>query len=917
MPNWNHIVREHLAALRLPPEREIEIVEELALHMDAAYEDALAGGLSETEAEARAVQSYDWRLLECELSRAEWPLAARALQPPLELIERKGGIRMESLIQDLRFGARMLLKNSGFTFVAMLTLALGIGANTAIFSVVHALMLRPLPYPEPERVFSICQTDKDPQSRDGLYVLWSYPKLEMLRQGLPAMDFVAFKSADSRLTSSEERERIRGELVTPNYFSVLGVSVTAGRAFTEQEDQVGGSKIVMISHKFWQERFGGDPEIIGKTVELDKAPHTIIGVLDAGFKGQAGTADFWAPFKSGVQPGSSILTEPVVSWFEVIGRLKRGASRQQAEAGLSLMTSQIAEKYPWPKGLSNLKGGQIKLIPLRDLKLNPVIRQSFLILLAAVGFVLLIACANLANLMMTRMASRRKELAVRLAVGATRWRVVRQLLVESIVISLIGGMFGLLLSVWGIDLLNKYKPAAAGSIFWANYSNAFNFFSIGLDAPVAIFNFALAGITGVLFGLIPAIQATRADVNEVLKEGADVSAGVFRSRLNPRQALVALEIAITLALVIGAGLMTRSFAEMQSINLGFDPDRILSFSVTSSETNAEFYRQLRERLAALPGVESVSLASIPPLGGAYSMQQMQVYGRPPEPNVEKSKVFIHGVSQDFFSNLRIPILRGRGFTAEDRAGTKRVAILNETAARRFFPNEDPVGQRISLSEYHFTPGDKWAEVIGVAVDVKYLSLDGETMADVYHTNDQLDLAHTLVARTSNDPKLLIGAIRNEVRTFNKEATVTSLMTMEQRLSNATSGMRFNASLLSLFALLALALAAIGIYGVVVCAVSERTREIGVRMALGAQARDVLKLVLFQGMKMIVAGLAIGLFAAFALTRVMKNLLYGVKATDPLTFTAVSLLLAVIALLACYIPARRATKVDPLTALRHE
>ncbi|HEU0178018.1 MAG TPA: ABC transporter permease [Blastocatellia bacterium] len=910
MPNWNHIVRERLAVLRLPPEREIEIVEELALHLEAVYEDALADGLTEAEAEARAVRSYDWRLLECELSRVEQPVVARATQPPLDLIKRKGGIRMESFIQDLRYGARMLAKNPGFTLIAVLTLALGIGANTAIFSVVHALMLRPLPYSEPERVFSICQTDKDPQSRDGLYVLWSYPKLEMLRQGVPTMDFAAVKSVSSKLTSSEEPEQIRGELVTPNYFSVLGVAVIGGRAFTEEENQVGENKVVMISHGFWQERFGGDLAAIGKTIELDKAPRAIIGVLDVDFKGQDGTTKFWAPFKSGMPPGSRILTEPGISWFEVIGRLKRGASRQLAEAELSLMTRRISEKYPWPKGLSNLKDGQIKLVSLRDRKLNPVIRRSFLILLAAVGFVLLIACANLANLMMTRMASRRKELAVRLAVGATRWRIVRQLLVESIVISLVGGMFGLLLAFWGVDLLNKFKPAAAGSIFWANYTNAFNFFSIGMNAPVAIFNFALAAITGVVFGLIPAIQATRADVNEVLKEGSDVSAGAFRRRLNPRQALVALEIAVTLALVIGAGLMVRSFAKLQTIDLGFDPDRILSFSVTSSEENPEFYRQLRDRISSLPGVESVSLASPPPLGGAYMLAPMQVYGRPPESNVEKSKVFVHTVSPDFFSNLRIRILRGRSFTAEDRAGTRRVAILNETAARQFFPHEDPVGQRIKDSE-------EWAEVVGVAADIKYLSLDEKAFADVYHPDSQFDTARTLVARTSHDPKLLIGAIRNEARAFNKDAIVTGLMTMEQRLFNATSGARFNVSLLSLFGLLALALAAIGIYGVVAYAVSERTREIGVRMALGAEARDVLKLVLFQGMKMIVAGLAIGLFAAFALTRAMKNLLYGVSATDPLTFAVVPLLLAAVALLACYIPARRATKVDPLIALRHE
>jgi putative ABC transport system permease protein len=909
-PNWNQIVREHLAVLRLPPEREIEIVEELALHLEAAYEDALAAGLSETEAEARAVQGYDWRLLECEVSRAEQPVAARALQPSLELIEHKGGIRMGSFIQDLRFGARMLMKQPGFTLVAILTLALGIGANTAIFSVVHALMLKPLPYTEPEKVFSICQTDKSPHSRDGLLVRWSYPKLEMLRQGVPTMDFAAYKSTSSRLTNTEERELIRGEYVAPNYFSVLGVTVIAGREFTEEENRVGERKIVMLSHRFWQQRLGGDPEVIGKTVELDKAPRTIIGVLDPGFKGQEGTADFWAPFNSGVVPGSGILTEPHAYWFEVIGRLKRGASSQQAEAGLSLMTRQIAETYPWPGGFSNLKDGHIKAVPLRDRKLNPVIRQSFLILLAAVGFVLLIACANIANLMMTRMVSRRKELAVRLAVGATRWRIVRQLLVESIVVSAIGGMFGLLLANWGVDLLNKFKPTASGSIFWANYTNTFNFFSIDLDAPVAIFNFALAVVTGIAFGLIPAIQATRVDVNETLKEGTDISAGAFRRRLNLRQALVALEVAVTLALVIGAGLMIRSLAEMQAINLGFDPDRILSFSVTSSEENAEFYRRLRERIAALPGVESVSLASVPPLGGAFMIASMRVYGRSPDPNVENSRVSVQPVSHEYFRNLRIRILRGRSFTAEDGAETKRVAILNETAAKQFFPNEDPVGQRIKW-------GEEWAEVVGVAADVKYLSLDEAPFADVYHPNGQLDIARTLVARTSNDPKLLIGSIRNEVRALNRDAIVTSLMTMEQRLSNATSSMRFNASLLGLFALLALALAAIGIYGVVAYAVSERTREIGVRMALGAQARDVLMLVLFQGMKTIVAGLAIGLIAAYALTRVMSNLLYGVSATDSLTFAAVSLLLAAIALLACYIPARRATKVDPLTALRHE
>ncbi len=920
MSDWKKYVREHLPHLAIEPGREMEIVDELAEHLDAAYRDALAGGASEQEAYKLAAELFaDWRLMECEVAAAEHYGAGARLGRAIgewnqPLNSQKRGPIMESLLQDLRYGLRMTLKKPGFALVAVIMLSLGIGANTAIFSVVHALMLRPLPYFEPERVFSVCETDNSPRSRDGLSTLWASPRFEMLRQGVPTMDFAAFNSVLSKLTGAEEPEQISGEYVSPNYFSVLGVRVIAGRAFTEEENQVGGSKVVMVSHGFWQERFGGAPDVIGKTIELNKTPHTIVGVLQPGFKGQRGSTNFWAPFNSDLQPGSRRLTDPNIWWFEVIGRLKSDASRRQAEAGVSLMTRRIAEKYP-PH--ASFRDRQIKLVPLRDRKLNPVIRQSFLIMLAAVGFTLLIACANLANLMMTRMAPRRREIAVRLAVGATRWRIVRQLLVESIVISLIGGMFGLLLAFWGVDLLNKFKPASSGSIFWANYANAFKFFSIGLDAPVTIFNFALAVITGVVFGLIPAIQATRVDVNDALKEGADGTAGLFRRRLNLRQALVALEVAVTLTLVIGAGLMLRSFAEMQAINLGFDPDRILSFYVESSEQNTDFYRQLRERIAALPGVESVSLTIVSPLGGAYSNQAMQVYGRPPEPDIEKSRVFFHAVNHDYFRNLRIPILRGRSFTAEDRAGTKRVAILNATAARQFFPNEDPVGQRIKLGFYEGTPGEEWAEVVGVAGDVKYLSLDGEVVSDVYHPNDQFNEAHTMVARTSHDPKLLIGAIRNEVRAFNKDAAVGSLEMMEQRVSNATSSARFNTSLMSLFALLALLLAAIGIYGVIAYAVSERTREIGVRMALGAQARDVLKLVLFQGMKMIAAGLTIGLFGAFALTRVMKNLLYGVSATDPLTFAAVSLSLAAIALLACYVPARRATKVDPIIALRQE
>jgi len=891
-----HRFRNHFRRVKL--EREMEA--EMRFHLELETAENIRRGMSEEEAQLAARRSFggveQTKETYRDVARFRW---------------------LEDFWQDLRYGLRMLGKHRGFTMVAVLTLALGIGANTAIFSVVHALMLRPLPYSEPERVFSICQTSKSPQSRDGLFVHWSYPKFEMLRQSSHTMEFAAYTGAGLRLTNTEERELIMGESVTPNYFSILGVTIVTGRIFTEQENQVGQSTVVMISHSFWQQHFGGDPNVIGKTIELGKTPRTIIGVLEPGFKGQGGTANLWMPFKSSVGQRPRQLTEPHLYWFEVIGRLKRGVERAQAEAEFGLLTRQIAERYPWTDGLAMLKDGQIKPVPLRERKVNPVIRQSFLVMLAAVGFVLLIACANVASLMMTRAIKRRKELAIRLAVGATRWRIVRQLLVESVVVSVIGGMFGLLLALWGIELLNKFKPAPGGSSFWANYANTFKFFSIGLDAPVALFNFALALATGIAFGLLPAIQATRTDVNEALKDGSGGPAGSFHRRLNLREALVVFEVAITLALVIGAGLMIRSFAGLQAISLGFDPHRVMSCYVASGERNPEFHRQLRERIAALPGVESVSLTVAPPLGGAFSIQPMQVFGRPPEANVEKPRVSAHVVSQDYFQNLRIPLLRGRSFTSEDRAGSQRVAILNETAARQFFPNEDPVGKRIKLVIYETTPGGEWAEVVGVVGDVRYLSLDGAFSADVYHPNDQFNLANTLVVRTIHDPKLLIGAVRSEVRAFNKEANVMNLQTMEQRLSDATSGTSFNTSLMSLFAFLALALALIGIYGVLSYTVSERTHEIGVRMALGAQARDVLTLVLFRGLKLIVAGLAIGLIGAFAVTRVMKNLLYGVSATDPLTFAGVTILLTGASLVACYLPARRATKVDPIVALRCE
>jgi putative ABC transport system permease protein len=922
MPNWKQIVREHLAVLRLPPEREIEIVEEQALHLEAAYEDALADGLPEAEAEARALRSYDWRLLECELSRAEQPVAARALQPSLESIERKGGMRMESFIQDLRFGVRMLAKQPGFTLIAVLTLTLGIGVNTAIFSVVDATLLRPLPYPDSERLVMLWSTSKTPGG--GLssscvpdYRLWR--DQNRVFEGLGA-----FYYGDFNLTGDNQNaERVQGAFVTANFFSALGVAPALGRGFQSADEEFGQHQVVLLSHELWQRRYGGDPQLVGRGIRLGGMTHTVVGVMPQGmaFLNNSPQPELWTPLSFAAN--DKMATRDIY-FLRIVGRLRAGVSAEQAQADVRAIAERMKAEFGEVSGA---------VVSLREQIIGNV-QRGLLLLLGAAAFVLLVACVNVANLLLARAASREREFAVRAALGASRARLIWQLLVESAPLGLLGGAGGLLLAYWGLELMRSLLPAPLP-----------RHNTISIDGRVLGFTLLASTLTVVVFGLLPAFQTARDGVREALNEGGrGGAAGRRRSRL--RDALVVMEMALALVLLIGAGLMLRSFARLQQVETGFSATNVLTMRIplpvsrypVPQQLNApppaglNFFQQLLERVKALPGVESAGVTTILPLGAGNGLEKMfSVEGHPAPSSLDQVQgVSFALVSPDYFKTLGINVRRGRGFTTSDRGEAQQVVVINETLARRSFPNEDPLGKTIWLGPPEYllppavrSPTDRFVRrtIVGVIADVKSGNLDTAAGSEVYAPVEQFregwNNALMLAVRSPLPIDSLTAAIREQVRALDSEQPITGIATMEVRLSSRLSEPRFSALLLSLFAGVAVLLAAIGIYGVMSYTVTQRLREIGIRMAFGAARRDVLRLVIGQGMKRALLGVGIGLAGALALTRVMRQLLFGVSSTDPLTFAGVALLLTLAALLACWLPARRATKVDPLTALRHE
>lgn len=803
---------------------------------------------------------------------------------------------MRTVLQDLRYGFRMLVKSPGFTLVAVVTLALGIGANTAIFSVVNGVLLRSLPYPEAERLVYL-QAVNPAQGIKASNI--SPPDFaDWKNQNQTFEDMTAFVSGGVILSGGNEPERVPALGVTASFLSVLGINPALGRGFLPEEDREGNDAVVVISHGLWQRRFGADPNVIGSKINIGGESHTVVGVMAADF-------EFMQPVDL-LRPLALEMTKERRDnrYLQALARLKPGVPLEQAQSQINTITGRLSQSYVE----TNTNWGA-RLTPLHQLLVADV-RPGLLLLLGAVGFVLLITCANVANLLLARAAARHKEIAVRAALGASRWRVVRQLLTESLLLSTIGGGLGLLLGVWLTDFLVSISPA-----------NTPRLEHVHMDSRVLVFTLAVTFVIGLLFGLAPAWQASRINLNEALKEGGRTfSEGWRRNRM--RKVLVISEVALSLMLLIGAGLLIKSFLLLRETNAGFSPDHLLTMRISipsvkyKGKQKPEFFQRLTESVAGLPGVESTGAVLSLPLGGSnYSVGRSFIpEGRPltPEESINASYVV---VTPGYFHTMKIPLKDGRQFTTEDREETTKVVVINETLARRHFPGQSAIGKRIKIWRDEDFP----REIIGVVGDTKTEALEDESSPQIYvpHAQDPSWGGLSLVVRTSGTPSALTPAVRGAVLSIDPDQPVFNIKTMDDIVAASVATRRISMLLLSGFAGLALLLAALGVYGLISYSIAQRTHEIGLRMALGATGRDVLKLVLGQGMSLVLIGTAIGLAAAFALTRVMSSLLYEVSASDPVTFIGVALLLIIVALVACLIPARRAMKVDPMVALHYE
>lgn len=799
---------------------------------------------------------------------------------------------METLLQDLRYSLRMLRQNPGFTAISVLTLALGIGANTAIFSVIDSVLLSPLPYPEPQRLVATRYFDSLQNVMD------------IQRQATAFSHGGGVNIAPMNYTSGPEPVQISVGLVNAGLLETLAVPPLLGRIITSEEDVKGGPRNAVVSYHFWQHFLSGDPGALGKTITLNGNSYTVIGVMPASFTLPSGHADVFVSLWVGYPEAAPYRG---VHFMNTYWRLKPGVSLAQAQAEFSAIDLRLAQQYP-----DTERGRQTALMPLHEWVVGGV-RRALLVLFGAVGFVLIIACANFAGLVTARSISRRQEFVIRASLGARPRRLVRQTVTESVVLSLLGGAAGLVFAQLGTSFLLWLKPAQLQ-----------RFTGIQMDARVFFFVLAISVLTGVLFGLIPAWSAARPDVAETLKESTRGStAGPFAHLL--RQSLVTVEVALALILLAGAGLLIKGFSRLRAVDPGFNPANVLTVHLQLPvERYAEippqtaFRRELLARLNALPGVEAAMITDIP-LGGNYLNHRFVIEGRPPVPVGSEPRVQTLSVMGNYFRVMQIPIRAGRGFTAMDREEEPLVAIINEELARRFFPHENPLGARIDWAPR--TGPHQWMTVIGVVPDVKHSALGLPQDPAVYAPFSQSDEAWrrwmTLAIRTRGPSPGLVEQVKKQVWSLDRQILLSDVQSMEDLMGISLAQQRFNMLLLGLFAALALILAAVGIYGLMAYRVSQRMHEIGIRVALGAQRRDVLQLLVGDGAKLALLGLAIGVAGASALTRLMTKLLFEVKPTDPSTFAIVVVLLAIVALAACYIPARRATRVDPIVALRYE
>ena len=899
MPDWKEQIRKQLAELKLAPTREAEIVEELAQHAEDRYREIQSGGATEAEARCITLEEISGHEL---LARGLEAVERTDAPEPVVLGAKSKRRFLAGLGQDLRYGFRTLRKNPGFTAVAMLALALGIGANTAIFSVVNGVLLRPLGYPDPDRLVNIFES-----TSEFTQASVAYPNYLDWRRGSRSFtDMGIYRGDDFNFTGSGEPEQVSGEYVSASLLPVLGVAPFLGRGFLPAEDRQGTACAVMLSYGFWKQRFAADPNILGKSLTLNAVSCAVAGVLPADFRFSA--ARVYMPIEQ--MNSVELRTRENHPGLRVLGRLKAGVTMKAAQAEMASLCNSLARQYP-----ASNAGHGARVVQMKD-DLVGYIRATLLLLVGAVGFVLIIACANVANLLLARSTARGREFAIRAALGADRGRVIRQLLTESVLLSLGGALIGLLIARWGTGLV---LAAAPGSLPRSA--------EIGIDPYVLLFTLAVSIVTGVLFGLAPAFHSANANPQESLKEGAR-GAGGGRHRVE--SVFVAVEVGLAIILLVGAGLMMQSIWRLLRVDPGFNTRNVLTakFALSPKAMGSPAairlaYQQLLERTAAIPGVQSAAITSVVPLGENDSEIPFWPGTGPQPPEDRTTSAIFYIVTPDYPRVMQIPLRRGRFFTERDNTATGPVVVIDDVLAKRLFPGQDPVGRQFSL----MILGP--VQIVGVVGHVKHWGLDADDSAKirdqvyfpVLQVPDKfLSEAVTglnLVLRTSPEPTSLVNAVRTQVAGPTRDQPIYDARTMEQIISVSLAERRFTMLLLIIFAATALLLAAVGIYGVMSYAVTRRTHELGIRAALGASRHEIVRLVVRQGMTLAAIGMASGLLAAVVLTRLMAGLLYGVRPADPMTLAAVTLLLGGIALLACYIPARRATAVDPMVALRCE